>query len=110
MIKKVILESIDEEIDYAIMVRKNRCLRCLYVRYIDKKGSFHKNLPARVGRVQWIGCEVTPLSAKMECTRFSESPTATSIEDYIGGIAFFYEVKEMFDQFDTIWEDYFLNK
>ena len=105
LIKRLIRKSVDEEIDRAIEVRKTRCFRCIHVRYFDESGSSHVNLPIRTRRAQVIGCEVT---SEVQCQRFTESPMATSIEDYLSEIAFFYEVKEMFYRFNEIWEDYFL--
>jgi hypothetical protein len=42
----------------------------------------------------------------VECRSFAESSLATSIGDYLDEMSIFYEVKEMFDQFEKIWEDY----
>jgi hypothetical protein len=104
LIKKLIRQSVDEEIDRSIQVRKNRCLRCIHVRYLDEVGSPHVNLPIGTGRARVIGCEVITSTSGVQCLHFTESPTATSIEDYLSEISFFYEVKEMFDQFNEIWD------
>jgi hypothetical protein len=101
LIKRLIRQSVDEEIDRSIQVRKNRCLRCIHVRYFDEAGSPHVNLPIGTGRARVIGCEVT---SKVQCRSFSENAMATPIEEYLSEIAFFYEVKEMFDQFEEIWD------
>jgi hypothetical protein len=101
LIKRLIRQSVDGEIDRSIQVRKNRCLRCIHVRYLDEAGSPHVNLPFRTRRARIIGCEVT---SKVQCRSFSENATATPIEEYLSEIAFFYEVKEMFDRFNEIWD------
>jgi len=110
LIKRIIRQSVNEEIDRAIQARQNRCLRCLHVRYFDKSGSAHGYLRLGIERARRIGCKVTPLSAKIQCRQFIENPMAPSVEDYLSEMAFFYEVKEMFGQFERIWEDYFLNR
>jgi hypothetical protein len=110
LIKRVIRQSVNEEIDRAIETRKNRCLRCIHVRYFDEAGSAHENLPFGIVRARMIGCEVTPLSTKIQCLQFIESPMAILAEEYLSQMSFLYELKEMFDQFERIWEDYLLNK
>jgi hypothetical protein len=102
LIKRLVRQSVDEEIDQAIRVRKTRCFRCLHVRYFDEVGSSHVNLPFGMERAHVIGCEITP--AGIQCKTFTESSTAVSTEDYLNEIAFLYEVKEMFDQFEEIWD------
>jgi len=102
LIKRLIRQSIDEEIDQAIHVRKTRCLRCIHVRYFDNAGSSHIRLPFGMERAHLIGCEITP--AGIQCQNFAESRTAVSIEDYLGEMSFLYEVREMFEQFEEIWD------
>lgn len=110
LIKRAVRQSVNEEIDQAIQARQNRCLRCVHMRYFDETGSPHENIPFGIDLARMIGCVVTPLSSKIQCRQFIESPMAPSVEEYVNAVAFFYEVKEMFDQFDRIWEDYFLNR
>jgi hypothetical protein len=107
LIKSVIRQSINEEIDQAIEARKNRCFRCIHVRYFDDEGAPHTHLPVRKGPARVIGCEITSAPSKIQCKGFVENPAATRIEEYLMDMAFFYEVKEMFDRFEEIWEDYF---
>ena len=102
LIKRLVRQSVDEEIDQAIRVRKTRCFRCLHVRYFDEAGSSHVNLPFGMERAYVIGCEVTPVG--IQCQNFVESSRAFSTEDYLNEMAFLYEVKEMFDQFEEIWD------
>jgi hypothetical protein len=107
-VKRLIRQSLDEEVDLAFKVRKNRCFRCVHVRYFDDEGTAHLSLPVRIGRAQIIGCEMVSTPSGVRCQEFIESSTATSVEDFFGEITFFYEVKEMFDQFDEIWEEYLI--
>lgn len=110
LIKRVIRHSMNEEIDQAIETRKNRCLRCTHIRYFDEAGSVHEKFPFGIGRIRMIGCEVTPPSTKMECVQFIESPMAILAKEYLNQMSLLYELKEMFDRFERIWEDYLLNR
>src|SRR4030042_6069111 len=47
LIKKINQPSLEEEIDRAAGLRRNRCLRCVRVRYFDKGGTNHFSLPHR---------------------------------------------------------------
>jgi hypothetical protein len=102
LVRRLVRQSVDEEIDQTIQVRKTRCFRCLHVRYFDEVGSSHVNLPSGMERAHVIGCEITP--AGIQCQDFVESSMAVSAEEYLNEMAFLYEVKEMFDQFEEIWD------
>jgi hypothetical protein len=102
LIKRLVRQSVDEEIDQAIQVRKTRCFRCLHVRYFDEAGSSHVNLPFGMERAHMIGCEITPPG--IQCQNFIERSMAFSAEDHLNEMALLYEVKEMFDQFEEIWD------
>ena len=106
LIKRLIRQSVDEEVDQAIRVRQKRCFRCTHVRYFDEAGASHVNFPIGEGRARVIGCEMVSSPSGVECRTFIESPLAISIEDYLDEMNILYEVKEMFDQFEKIWEDY----
>ncbi len=43
LLKKMIRQSIDEEIDRAIELRKTRCIRCLHGRFYDEAGTAYVN-------------------------------------------------------------------
>ena len=109
LLKRMVRQSIDEEIDQGIQIRKNKCFRCIHVRYFDDEGSSHVNLPIRTGRVQLIGCDEIKLASKDRCRRFVGRVRATSLEDYVSEMALLYELREMFERFNEIWEDYFLS-
>jgi hypothetical protein len=106
LIKRLIRRSVDEEIDQAIQVRRTRCFRCAHVRYFDDTGTSHRVFPSRRDRARVMGCEVIRPASEMECQNFTENPLAISIGDYLDEMSIFYEVKEMFDQLEKIWEDY----
>ena len=102
LIKRLIRQSVDEEIDQAIQVRKPRCFRCIHIRYFDDVGSSHIRLPFGRGQARVIGCEITPTG--IQCQNFTESRSAISIEDYLSEMALLYEAREMFEEFDEIWD------
>jgi len=108
LIKRFIRQSIDEEIDQGIQVRKNKCIRCVHGRFYDELGTPHMNLPIGIIRVQTIGCDKLQPSLRKRCRRFVEMTRATSLEDYLGEMALLYELREMFERFKEIWEDYLL--
>ncbi len=107
LIKRLIRQSVDEEIDQAIRVRQKRCFRCIYVRYFDEGGTPHATFPIREERVRVIGCEMISSPSGKECRNFVESSLAVSLDDYLDEITILYGVKERFDRFNEIWEDYF---
>ena len=108
LIKRLIRQSIDEEIDQGIQVRKNKCIRCAHGRFYDELGTPHMNLPIRINRVQTIGCDKLQPSLRKSCRRFVETARATSIESYLDEMALLYELREMFERFNELWKDYFL--
>jgi hypothetical protein len=112
LIKRIIDQSVEEEIDEAIEARKNKCLRCIHIRYFDESGTAHPDLPYGVGReaacdvsALQIGCE-NPSIPGTSCEEFVEKSSAVSLEEYLCEISFFYDVKEMLDRLDRIWEEY----
>lgn len=108
LIKRRIRQAVDEEIDRAIRLRKNKCIRCVHGRFYDELGTPHMNLPIGIIRVQTIGCDKLQPSLRKRCRRFVEMIRATSLEDYLGEMALLYELREMFERFKEIWEDYLL--
>jgi len=106
LIKRLIRQSVDEEIDQAIRVRQKRCFRCIHVRYFDESGASHSTFPIGEERARVIGCEMISSPSGVECRSFIESSLAISIGDYLDEMSILYEVKEIFDQFERIWEDY----
>lgn len=106
LVKRLIHQSVDEEIDQAIRVRQKRCFRCVHVRYFDEEGAPHSRFPIGEERARVIGCEVISSPSGEECRSFVESSLAASLNDYLDEMSILYEVKEMFDRFERIWEEY----
>ncbi len=108
LLKKMIREVLDEEINRAIRLRKTRCLRCIHMRYYDREGRPHVRLPIDARQTQVIGCDIVRTSIEAECQRFKETAGAISLEDYLSEMALLYELREMFERFKEIWEEYLL--
>jgi hypothetical protein len=109
LIKQIIDESAEEEIDLTLQIRKNRCLRCIHVRYVDETGKDHFNLPLRAQRAEALGCDKMPAPGP-QCTHYRQRLRTASLRDTLDEMHFLYEVKEMFDRFEEIWQDYFLER
>lgn len=106
LIKRLIIQSVNEEIDQAIQMRKNRCLRCIHMRFYDEERTAHLGLPVRASQAQIIGCDQFRSASGARCRHFRETTRAISLDDYLDEMALFYELREMFDQFEEIWGDY----
>ena len=109
LIKQIIDESAEEEIELTLQARKNRCLRCIHVRYVDETGKGHFNLPLRAKRPEALGCDKMP-APEPQCTHYRQRLRTASLGDTLDEMHFLYEVKEMFDRFEEIWQDYFLGR
>ena len=109
LLRELIEACVDEEIELVVDARRNRCLRCVHVRYVDEEGISHRNLPHRSSRAQSIECVKMPPDPGSPCQDFMERRGTRFLEDYLHEMEYFYEVQEMFDHFREIWEEYFLN-
>ena len=111
LIKQILDQAVDEEIDEAIEARKNKCLRCIHIRYFDETGAAHYDLPHGMGEG---ACDVSTLQICCEnpsipgtsCQEFSERLGALPLEEYLSEIRFFYAVREMLERLEEIWDDY----
>jgi hypothetical protein len=105
LIKKMVQQSVEEEIDRAADLRRNRCLRCVRVRYVSKGGTNHFSLPhGGELRAYKIGCVIEGQAPGIHCTHFSQSSGGVSLEGYLEQMTLLYELREMFDEMDEIWE------
>ena len=104
LIKRFIRQSVDEEIDRAIQLRENRCLRCLHMRFYDEARNAHVRLPVGTRRARIVGCDQVRPAPRVRCQRFVEITRATSLGGYLDEMALLYELREMFDQFDEMWD------
>ena len=106
LIRRVIRQSVDEEIEWVTQARRNKCLRCIHVRYFDTSGASHVNLPLGEYPPETIGCDMSRESRGNPCQRFAETTRAVSLRNYLNEMTFLYELREMFEEIEKIWEDY----
>lgn len=107
LLKKMIWKAVDEEIDRAIQLRKNRCFRCIHGRFYDRSETAYLSLPLNEKLTKSFGCDQLRPTLRKTCRRFVEISTAHSLEDYLNEMAFLYEFREMVDRMEEIWKDYF---
>jgi len=105
LLKRMIRRAVDEEIDRAIELRKNRCIRCLHGRFYDEEGTAYVNLPLNA-RVQKIGCDKLRPSLRKSCRRFVETARATPLQDHLNEVTLLYEFRDVINQIEEIWKDY----
>jgi hypothetical protein len=108
LLKRMVRDVLDDEIDQAIQLRKHRCLRCIHMRYYNREGIARINLPVEASQAQIIGCDTMRTSTEKRCQRFVETARTISVEDYLSEMALLYEMREMFERLKEIWEDYLL--
>jgi len=106
LLKRMILQAVNEEIDRAIQLRKIKCIRCLHGRFYDEEGTAHLNLPVGVHRAQAIGCDKLRPNLRKSCRRFVETSRTISLEDYLNEMTLLYEFRELIDQIEEIWKGY----
>jgi hypothetical protein len=105
LLKRMIHQVVDEEIDRAIEWRKTRCIRCLHGRYYDEEGTAHANLPIRT-QAKTIGCDKLRPNLMKRCKRFVEMSMADSMNHYLNEMTLLYEFREVIDRIEEIWKDY----
>jgi len=110
LIKRMMQEALDEEIDQAIERRRNRCLWCVNMRYYDRWGFPHIDLPLEPDWVERIGCVVGGSPSEERCDHFIERLRTPSLGDYFNELTLLYELREMFQQFEKVWKDYFFKE
>jgi hypothetical protein len=105
LLKRMIRQSVDEEIDRGIELRKTRCIRCLHGRFYDEAGTAYVNLPVN-SRVENIGCDQLRPNLRKTCRRFVEISLDHSLEDYLSEMTLLYEFRDVINRIEEIWEDY----
>ncbi len=105
VLKKMIRQAVDEEIDRAIQLRKTRCVRCLHGRFYDEAGTAHAGLPVKT-RAEKIGCDKLRPSLRKSCRRFVEMSKAASLDQYLNEMSLLYEFRELIDRIEEIWKEY----
>lgn len=105
LLKKMIRQAVDEEIDRGIELRKNRCIRCLHGRFYDEEGTAYVNLPLNA-RAENIGCDKLRPGLRKSCRRFVENSMAISLQDHLNEMTLLYEFRDVLNQIEEIWKDY----
>ena len=105
LLKRMVRQTVDEEIERAIELRKTRCIRCLHGRFYDEAGMAHTSLPVNT-RAETVGCDKLRPSLRKSCRRFAEISTAASLDQYLNEMTLLYEFRDMISRIDEIWKDY----
>ncbi len=105
LLKRMIRQTVDEEIDRAVELRKTRCVRCLHGRFYDEAGTAHANLPVKTV-AEIVGCDKLRPSLRKSCRRFVEMSTAPSLGQYLNEVTLLYEFRDVIDRVEEIWKDY----
>ncbi|NWG03415.1 MAG: hypothetical protein HXY44_11235 [Syntrophaceae bacterium] len=105
LLKRMIHQAVNEEIDRAIELRKTKCVRCLHGRFYDAAGKAHMGLPVKT-RAEIIGCDQLRPNLRKSCKRFIEVETASTLDHYLNEMTLLYEFRELMDRIDEIWKDY----
>jgi hypothetical protein len=103
LIKEMLRQSLDEEIDHAIELRRNRCLRCVHTRYLDKQGVDHAELPWGDIQIRGIGCAIDGQTPGTHCTHYTVSARGVSLGSYLEQMTLLYQLRERFDEEEEIW-------
>jgi hypothetical protein len=104
-LRKMIRQTVDEEIDRAIQLRKTRCVRCLHGRFYDEAGTAHANLPVET-KAEAFGCDKLRPSLRKSCRRFVEMSVAASLDQYLNEMTLLYEFRDLINRIEEIWKDY----
>jgi predicted transposase YbfD/YdcC len=107
LLKRMVCQAVDEEIDRAIELRKTKCIRCLHGRFYDEAGTAYVNLPVKTRAVA-IGCDKLRPNLRKSCRRFVQMSMATSLDQYLNEMTLLHEFRELIDRIEEIWKDYLM--
>ena len=106
LLKKIIRQALDEEIDRAVQLRKTKCIRCLHGRFYDEEGTAYFELPLGGHQAKTIGCDQLRPDLREKCKRFVEISIGSSLKSHLYEVTLLYEFREMMDRVEEIWKDY----
>ncbi len=106
LLKRMIRQAVDEEIDQAVELRKTKCIRCLHGRFYNEAGTAYVNLPVKT-RAETLGCDKLRPSIRKSCRRFVEAAKAASLDDYLSEMTLLYELRDVIRRIEEIWNEYF---
>ncbi len=104
LLKRAFLKSLDEQIERTTELRRNRCLRCVHVRYFDEGGSCCTDFPLGELCVHGIGCFIDRQTPGVHCKKFAQRRGGISLQDYLGEMTLLYELRDMFEELEEIWD------
>jgi hypothetical protein len=105
LLKRMIRQAVDQEIDRAVELRKTKCVRCLHGRFYDEAGTGYINLPIKT-RAETIGCDQLRPNLRKSCRRFVEISVAGSLDQYLNEMTLLYEFRDLINRIEEIWKDY----
>jgi len=105
LLKRMIRQAVDEEIDRSIELRRTKFIRCLHGRFYDQAGAAYVNLPVNT-RIETIGCDQLRPTLRRTCRRFEEISLGHSLEDYLNEMSLLYEFRDTINRINEIWKDY----
>jgi len=103
LIKKLFRQSLDEEIDRAIELRRIRCLRCDHARYHDAEGTDHADIPIGGIQIRGLGCVIDGQTPGIHCTHYTLSARGVSLGSYLEQMTLLYKLRGMFDEMEETW-------
>ncbi len=107
LLKRMVCQAVDEEIDRAIELRKTKCIRCSHGRFYDEAGTAYVNLPVKIRAVA-IGCDQLRPGLRKSCRRFVEMSTAPSLDQYLNEMTLLCEFKDVINRIEEVWKDYLM--
>ena len=108
LLKRMVRQALEEEIDCAIKLRKTKCIRCLHGRFYDEEETAYLNLPVGIHRAETIGCDKLRPGLRKSCRQFVEMSMTSSLDRYLSEMTLLYEFRDLMDQIEEIWKDYFI--
>jgi len=108
LLRRMVRQAVDEEIDHALELRKARCLRCTNMRFYDDTGTAHVRLPVgadlqRNLSALKVGCDQVRPDLRKKCVRFEEAARANLIDNFLNEVTLLYEVREILSRVNEIW-------
>jgi hypothetical protein len=107
LLRRMVRQAVDEEVDHAVELRKVRCLRCTNMRFYDESVTAHVHLPAGVDLQRnlsaiRVGCDQVRPDLRKKCVRFVENSRASLLDEYLNEITLLYEVREILSRLNQI--------
>jgi len=106
LIKRMIREALEEEIERTVEQRGKPCLRCGRLRYYDSELTPHFRFPVGTRPARALGCDQLSDFSGVRCERFVETRGRISTVGYIEELNLLYEVRDRFKRMKEIGKGY----